>query len=357
MKKEAIIIVPGLNSKVAGTILDQVVNQLADHKEIEVSTKKNQNNHQTQSLELTFIDQEQEEKEIDVYEVFWGDIINENSNPEKSLFKKLVFGFELIVFWFFSKIWRAALSNKFIFVGICFSGIVILIWYLSIIGLVISSIFEYSSFSDFIPNFLKLFSSEKAAENLAKEVSEENFVKPLLGVIIALMAIFPTAIILKMSGFTMKYLKSSLVRDKVTDRIEKQMNALMKDDKYNRITIFSHSIGTIPVVDFFANFENKSNSKIRSVTTGAPASFLALKSPRINECLQLCSTNPHINEWWDYFSTEDYMCSYRNVDDLGVDNFVSIPLSMDSSWLARFSQKVHLQYYEDARIIKKLILD
>ena len=63
-----------------------------------------------------------EQKQIDIYEVFWGDVINKNYSPDLPIFKKVIFGLELILFWLISPIWKGARKNTWMFIGICFSG-------------------------------------------------------------------------------------------------------------------------------------------------------------------------------------------------------------------------------------------
>ncbi|MBL4605235.1 MAG: hypothetical protein JKY02_06135, partial [Flavobacteriaceae bacterium] len=89
MNKEALIVIPGLDSKEVGFALNRVVDKITNQQSIatvnKISTPENPN---MQSIEVTF-EGTGEQKRIDIYEVFWGDIINKNYSNDLPIFKKV----------------------------------------------------------------------------------------------------------------------------------------------------------------------------------------------------------------------------------------------------------------------------
>jgi hypothetical protein len=363
MIKEALIVIPGLDSKEVGFALNRVVENITNQQSLatvnKISTPENPN---MERIEITLEDTG-EQKQIDIYEVFWGDVINKNYSPDLPIFKKVIFGLELILFWLISPIWKGARKNTWMFIGICFSGLLLVAWYISIVGIFISAVDS----TEIVDSLKAAFFDRPVAEEdhmrmglsfkeLPKLVS--TFFTELFLVIGIVLGLFPATLnlILRVSGFCMKFIKSKLLRDDVKNRIQSQMNAICKDPSYDRVTVFSHSLGVAPALDFLSTYENPSNKRIRSITVGGAISFLSHKTPIFKKYIDDCVTNNHIEEWQDYFSKEDWLCSYKSINEYG-DRFNSENLEMDSSWMHRFSTTNHKKYFEHSTVIEKLIKD
>jgi len=345
METEAIVVIPGLDSKEVGFALERVVNKIKNNLLLEEAKVKESEIPNRLDIEAK-IKKNDLKKIYEIYEIFWGDIISENYNADMPTYKKFIFGLELITFWFISPIWREALKNKFLFIGVCFSGILLTLWYLSILFLIFSS----QATAELIEPLLSFLNYDH------KTTVDSHWIlhSSLWAGVAVVLSILPTAIILKMSGFTMKYLKSNMVRTKVRNRISNQINTLKERNDLDRITLFAHSLGALPTSDYLADLENNSGIKIRCVTIGAPVSFLAQKSSFLQERLKKCQENESIHEWLDFFSKEDYLCSYVKIDSSN-SNFKSYELDMDSSWLSRLGTDIHLQYFKDSRVIDRLL--
>ena len=132
------------------------------------------------------------------------------------------------------------------------------------------------------------------------------------------------------------------------------MNILKKKDNVDRITLFAHSLGSLPTLDFLADLANETDKKIRCVTIGAPASFLATRSNFIRDKMTECVNNSAISEWKDYYSHEDYLCSYSDIENES-GTFKSIKLEMESSWVDRMGRKIHVQYFDKSIVMDELV--
>jgi hypothetical protein len=361
MTREALIVIPGFDAKEFGFALNRTIDSINNQQSIaDVSKIPTPENPNMQRLELTFYNSE-EKKQIDLYEVFWGDIIEKNSSQEITVWRKVIFGLELMFFWFFSPIWKAAYKNKWMFTGIAFSGIIITFWYISILGVFISALDSTESLNELKEIFMEKVPNEEkmrmglSVEELPRLISvlfTEIFL--IAGLVIGL---FPTvmSLILRVSGFSMRFIKSQMVRDDVKNRVQFQMHAIQKD-QYDRITFFAHSLGVISALDFLSNYHSIHDNKIRLITIGSPVSFLANKAKVLSENAEAVKNNPIVVEWADYFSKEDWLCSYESLGNPG-DRIFSQQLSVDSSWLRRMSTAPHLSYFNHSVVVEKLISD
>lgn len=361
MTKEALIVIPGFDAKELGFALNRTIDSINSQQSIaDVSKIPTPEDPNMQRLEITFYNTD-EKKQIDIYEVFWGDIIEKNSSQELTVWKKVVFGLELMFFWFFSPIWKAALKNKWMFTGIAFSGIIITFWYISILGVFISALDSTEALNQIKEMFIEKLPDEEAmrmglsVQELPRLISvfvTEVFL--LAGVVIGL---FPTllSLILRVSGFSMRFIKSQMVRDDVKNRVQFQMNSIHKD-KYDRVTFFAHSLGVIPTLDFLASYDSVHDNKIRLITIGSPVSFLANKAKVFLKDAEAVQKNPKVVEWADYFSKSDWLCSYKSLGEPG-DRIFSQRIHMDSSWLNKMSTAPHLAYFNHSIVIEKLISD
>ena len=313
-----------------------------------------------QSVEVTF-EGSGEQKRIDIYEVFWGDIISKNYSSDLPILKKVIFGLELVLFWLISPIWKGALKNTWMFLGICFSGILLIGWYVSIVGVFLSAVDNTEIMESVKALFQEAPPVDEESMRMGVSIQElpklvSNFFTELFIVVGVVLGLFPSVLnlILKVSGFCMKFIKSKLLRDDVKNRIQAQVNAINKDTSYERITLFSHSLGVAPTLDFLSDYENPSNKRIRNITVGGAISFLSYKSSLFNNYIKDNVNNDQIEEWADYFSKEDWLCSYKTINQYG-ERFSSENLQMDSSWVYRFSTRNHSKYFEHSTVIEKLI--
>ena len=360
MNKEAIVVIPGFDAKEVGFALSRVIDKVSTQQSIaHVGKLGTPDTPNMESLEVTFYDDDSK-KQIDVYEVFWADIINENYSDDQPLYKKVIFGLELIRFWFISSIWKAALKNKWMFIGVCFSGLIITLWYISILGIFASVLDESTSLLDFMKDS-KEFVTIQDVSGETKKIAPKFF-HPIvtqvflgIGIIIGLIPGL-IALILKVSGFTMKFIKSDLVRDDVKNRVVAQMNSIARNSEYTRVTFLAHSLGAIPTLHFLSNYQNPGGKRIRSITIGAAISFLSHKTKVFTDYFDQCAANEHIEEWADFYSREDWLCSYKSIDDVR-EGFTSEELRLDSSWLSRISPKVHSMYFDHSQLIEKIIKD
>jgi hypothetical protein len=347
MKKEALIVIPGIDAKDVGFALNRTVDSITNQQSIaDVNKIPTPDRPNMQQLELTHSDTD-EKKIIDIYEVYWGDIIQKNIIDEMPIWKKAVFGLELIFFWFFSPIWRSSYKNKWMFTGIAFSGLIITFWYISILGVFLAAI----EGAEMTQKIIDVFGIAIDPNNLIGKTTTRVFL--IAGIIIGLIPAL-LAMILKVSGFSMKFIKSQIVRDEIKNRVQAQMNSVMKDESYTSIKIFAHSLGVVPALDFLSSFSSIHEKEVRLITIGSPVSFLANKTQLFRNFAKGVQENDRVSEWADYFSKQDWLCSYETLGNPG-DRIFSCALHVDSSWIQRMGTAPHLAYFSHSTVVAKLI--
>lgn len=357
-KKESIIIIPGSDSKNIGKSITKVVQKISKRQTVAKVINLIEVDPTHHELEILY-NETRETKKIDVFELFWGDIINENDPSSFTLPKQFIFGIELFSFWWFSPVWKNIIKNKLFMLGLIVSSLIILLWFLSISGLfittflneggylreVLSSFFNNTDLGGFIKKPLEVLKLDSA-------LSYEN--SSFFAITTLLLGILPTAILLRVSGFAMKYIKSNIIRDTVKIRIQNKMNDLLNLSEYEKITLFCHSMGAVPTINYLSDFENDTKTKIKCVSIGAPLSLLSKNSKHIQDSITNCSNNKSVDSWVDFFSKQDWMCSYERVKPKN-NSFYSEELTMDSSWLALCTGEVHNQYFDETRVNNELL--
>lgn len=319
-----------MNAKEVGDSIKNLVDKISNYKSNNTSIRQHEN--------YSSIDFPDENKTIDIFEVFYNDLTEKNNPIGSSVYKKVIFGLELISFWLFSSIWKAAKSNKYLLTGICLSGLILIAWYISVFCLMLVSISKKAGDAS-IP--LPYSSSAIQTSSLF------SFLSISLGVL-------PINTILRVAGFSMRYIKNPSLRNLIRRRIDSQVSKIVDSKEYDKVLIYSHSMGTILALDFFAEYQNNNETKLYSVSAGAPITFFSHKWKGLKEIKAKCAKNSSIEKWTDFFSKEDWLCSYEKANSMG-NNFSSVLLKMDSSWLSRFTPKVHLQYSDMEPVINSII--
>lgn len=333
MKKEAIVVVPGGDGGEVGFALKRFVDKLINGQQVAILNKLASNDPKHQALECSYT-QTDSKKHIDVIEAYWGDILNSYNPVEFKPWRKAFWGIELMSFWFRRTTFKAAHKNRYMTMGIIGSAFVLILWYCSLLTLLLSSL------------------QGKYIDNL----SFLTDISPVIAMVTVFLGLVPVEPLLRISGFVMKYIKSPALRKTIKNRIQEVVQPLLDSNEYEQVTVFAHSMGSIPTLDYLADIKNLGQSKVRCVSAGASITFITERSKELSERLDLCINNSAITEWVDFFSHEDWMCSYKRVEDYNQPNFKSVDLKFDTSWYTRFSSKVHNQYFDDKRVMERLLL-
>jgi hypothetical protein len=352
--KEAILIIPGVGDLNIGTAIERVAVKLATRQSIAQVLKTSEKDSLHREYDVKY-HKTGNSKQIDLIELHWGDIIKENDPQSLTIHKKFFFGIELLTFWWYSPVWKSALKNKLLLTGMVLSSVIILAWFITLFSLFVATMqHEKSMLFDFLSNNMVNDALILVLNKLDITWRFSNVHSINLVYITTLLSVLPTDLVIRTSGFTMNYIKSKIIRDTVKIRIENKMNELLKTNEYNSITLFCHSLGALPTINYLSEVKNDTKTKIKCISIGAPLSFMANNSKELKESIRLCNSNSNIFSWKDYFSKKDWLCSYQEVEAVN-DQFYSKQLEMDNSWLVRFSGKVHNQYFDETKIITELI--
>ncbi len=348
--KEAIIYIPGAEIKAIGQSLDEAVKALTGA----------QRNYKIENSEDIFLGglygkglsvrhTEKDLTKVDIFEVYWGDILEAQNPSNQKALKKVLWGFDLLVFWWFSRIWKAILSNRYMLLWLLASTVLMILWYFSVVVLGLKTLM------DSIPHFLDVnsISLPEWMDIDYKTLFQGDIKLYLLAT--AILSLFPINILLHISGFVKDYLTKHELRNQICTRITQIMNSIEKNKEYKKITILGYSIGTLMALDFLASYQkNNDQCQVEFISVGSASSFLRLKSNWVKTKQNDVIKNKNIDQWHDYFSPHDWLCSYEGIE-ISNRNFKSYSIESDINLLDRFTTKVHQNYFHFPKVAEGIL--
>lgn len=362
--KEAIIFVPGNNSKERGNSLGMLVADLKDSSSlgtIDITEETEVTGFPSNRLTVTYDREDKETSTVDIYEAFWGDL-RQNMN-EMPMRKKAWHGLLIFMYWTFSKIWRIGRGNITKTVFLVLSVTALFMWYVSILIASLELIVEMDFFGTVIESEGQtIVIASKYAQLINHYIGSSDF-----WIILSLvLGLFPLMQLANTSYNVKQYLQRAGYRNQARKRVAEVASLVMKNENYDKITILGHSFGSMIATHFIADTQlDFGKAKVRFVTLGASMSFLKLRSTWVTETIQECAEQPGLDLWEDYFSNEDWLCSVADVtqeaeayttNDVGEAKFVSVPLSFGTSWRRRLNvSQVHLMYTKQTNVANNIL--
>lgn len=127
MKKEAIILIPGLEPAEKYAYRQRLVQGLTNVTEtsrVQIEGECSVPGEKGIRLKIEAHNTSTPEKTLDVYEAYWIDLASQ-PNAEKPV-QKMIAGFSLLTYWFISRIWRVVWRSKYMTLGIMLSSLLLL---------------------------------------------------------------------------------------------------------------------------------------------------------------------------------------------------------------------------------------
>ncbi|MGG6241573.1 hypothetical protein ACQ4N7_23350 [Nodosilinea sp. AN01ver1] len=290
---------------------------------------------------------------IDVYEVYWADLINGLSN--KDIKTQFLRGLYLIYFWFVNG-WKVAKISRIFFTQIGVILFLLAAWYYSIIVMALTAVGTD-------PNVFGFQIPDQAAEALGLFGKNLGGWSVWLG-LSAVLSFLPITLNLgvDMADFVVRYAQDDIdkemggLREKVRYRLKTTVNDVVREEAYSKITILSHSLGTLIATDFMADYHPRKEAKIRFITWGGALESISAMSTWLTDEIYQCCNNPDIERWDDYYSDQDWLCSRAPIpSDKDYANISSSKIPFRVSLAKQFSGESHLAYFFDETVLKRLI--
>jgi hypothetical protein len=354
--KEAVIFVPGFDAKCQNFYLDKYLEPglLTQLEGIDIKLDPETVKIPGQTGKRILCQMEGGEKTMDIYEVYWNDLVDRLSG--KVIGQKLCRGFAIIIYWF-SEGWKIMKISPLFFVQTTIILILVLLWYFGIVVLVLAALADKTTIKS-IPWL-------------------QTFFDPVIGwathglggqiwlVITALLAVLPISInlVIDFTDFFITYLKnesyqgSPPIRALLRKRIKQAVDNVISEGTYERITVLDHSLGGLIACDFMADYHDQQGRKFRFITWGSALESSSSATNWVKSEVKMCLDSPHVERWDDFYSNQDWLCSKVPVPNVHWEpKLVSKHVSFKVSLLRQWSGESHMEYFFDPMVLRHLVM-
>jgi len=378
--KEALVLIPGLEPAQKYGYRERLVQGLAKVTEIsrvQIEGECSVPGEKGIRLQVRADNTSIHEKTLDVYEAYWVDLVG-RQDVEKPV-KKMIAGFSLLTYWFFSRIWRVVWSSKYMTLGILLSSLLLLAWYYGVLALAFTAIGSDPELTNKLAEISKdpnvanrlLEAGIAAVKSMDKDMV--TTVRGIMGhvgeamggwyvwaIVSMLMGFLPVNKLVGIATFTMRYLRNDRMpdgigqRDKIRNRVLETLMPVLNEAKYKRVTVIGHSFGTVIGTDIMADFKPPPNLPVRYVTMGSPLLFLSRRSKWLEQELKKCLVNDSLESWIDYYADEDWMCA--KVPGHGeTKNQKSNKFVREATFKEKILGETHEAYYSSQEVMEALV--
>lgn len=354
--KEAVVFVPGFDAKCQNYYLDAFLEPglLTQLEDINIKLDPEEVKIPGQTGKRFLCQFEGGEKTMDIYEVYWNDLVDRLS--AKEIRQKLCRGFAIIAYWS-SEGWKIMKISPVFFIQASIILVLVLLWYFGIVVLVLAALADQTALKS-IPWL-------------------QTFLDPVIGwathglgwqiwlVISALLAILPVSInlVIDFTDFFITYLKnessegSPPVRTLLRKRIKQAVDNVISEGSYERVTVLAHSLGGLIASDFMADYHDQQGRQFRFITWGSALESSSSATNWMGSEIKKCLENPHVERWDDFYSNQDWFCSKVPVpSDHPEPKLVSKEVSFKVSLLKQWSGESHMEYFFDPKVLRHLVM-
>lgn len=353
--QEFILFIPGFGSKEPEAYLKKLIEGIENYCQRQGYHFEELNDDLLQGTEQSRIKvslPNNNTKIIGIQEVYWRDLRTFLS-PESGVIQ-VIRGLEMLLFWTTSpKLWKQIISSKYIFFWSIATLIVSIAWYYGILATTFTAIGTNPEILTFelptnITNFFKELGSTMGSWNA-------------LAITSILILIFPVKEIIDISYSTKCYLENYKgTKNEIFSRVNKALKAVTQpsiNDKssnpnYERITVLSHSFGTIISTELLAEY--KGQPSIRNITLGGALLIINARSENVKNALKNLIKNHKIVSWIDFYSNNDWLCTMSPVSSR-VDKFEGHQITTTIAFDEKFKGISHDLYFKDYDVIRTLL--
>ena len=366
--REAIVLIPGIDSRNPGEILAKLKRGILSSPDLTTKTQLADvplEEATGQVLQLKHRRNPRQSRELHLFECYWGDTVL--SLTKRPIREQITRGGLLLKYWAATPVLRC--GNWYIAIGGVLAGFALLLWWYGLTTTAINTVALPSgkTFSTLVrelgdtDSFWLLFLREMMARATEWWIGLSAF---LLGGVFSIL-IDSTVNIL---NFVHHYLENENLRQRIWHRLSKLVHDLETSGEYDRITLLSHSFGTVIHVDFLADYTpSAQRPTLRHITLGGPVAVVAMRSARMGDRMEAALRNHEVQaqNWHDYYSDLDWMCTAmpdakRN---FGESRFKATGRNIchrsikitDVSFVKKLMGSYHTRYFEDAEVIERLL--
>lgn len=348
-KSEAIVFIAGTDSRENNWNLQRLVQGIVNTTESdEVEEVGKCSVAGEKGIRLKVRPHDSAERDLDVYEAHWGDLMP--SLNDQNPLQKMKSGFAVLTYWFVSRIWKSAINSPYILISMTLSSLLLIAWYYGVLVLALSAIADNpgdAAVTQFLAN---------AIGDLGTDMGGWKF----WAIASVLIGALPVKSLVNISNFTKRYLLNEIsednigLRDRIRNRVLDTLHVIVKEGNYDRVSIVAHSFGTVVGVDILADYQHSGDCSIRFITLGSPLRFLSYRSKWVNGELKKSLASTSIDEWIDFYAFGDWLCS--KVPEHGdTKNQDSRPLRREASFVQKLMGETHASYFTSQEVMEELI--
>ncbi len=354
--KEAVIFIAGFDAQCQNYYLDNYLGQGLRYQLEDIDVKLDPEDViiPGQTGKRFICQLEDSEKTIDIYEVYWNDLVDRLSTKETK--QQFIRGLALFIYWF-SRGWKIMKISPVLFTQASIVLVLVMLWYFGIVVLVLAALASQDVVNS-IPWLQTLLAPAIgwATDGLGWQIWLA---------ISALLAFLPVSInlIIDFTDFFITYLQNESskgkppVRALLRNRIKQAVDNVTSEGSYEQFTVLAHSLGGLIATDFMADYRNRQGKTFRFITWGSALESSSSMTDWMESEIKRCLDNPQVERWDDFYSNQDWFCSKVPVPgDQPEPKLVSKEVSFKVSLFKQLSGESHMEYFFDPKVLRHFVM-
>lgn len=319
-----------------------------------------------EGVRLTLAEPGREARTLDVYEAYWGDLVERLSQqPPRT---RALRGLEIVLFWALSPIWLRIWRYKWLTFNMITAAVLVCVWYYGALAMFFSAVGHDPSL---------LSATAAAPEGGAAAPAVESFTawlraasarlgeamgswKPWAAATVA-MGLLPVSVLVDLGEFARRYLLNEPagaeivgLRGRIRGRVLAALYAVAESGRYQRVTVVAHSFGVMAAIDALASYRPAQAPPLRLVTLAGPVELLMHRAAWVRDSLEGCAQNPRLAEWKDFYCSYDWFglrTPFREEAGRREHHHVGAQSSLSDRVLGR----THRRYFAHAVVVQALL--
>lgn len=354
-EKEAVVFIPGFAANTKNHYLDNfLITGLTTRLEQKrILLAPDEVKVAGQSGRRFMYEMENYRKIIDIYEVFWSDLVDPLSR--KDIKKKIIGGISLFIFWISKSISIARKSRIFSLQIVVFMSLVIF-WYYGTLVMLLTAIGND-------PTVLGTQLPDGWASTLGQIGNNLGgwSIWVATSLLISFLS-FSVDSIVDLIDFTARYMRDETsqklggLRDRLRRRVSTALDDVIQSNEYQKITVLSHSFGTLISTDLLADYYHPDCQSIRYITLGSPLASLTSHSKWLKSEVVRCLENNVVTTWVDFYSNQDWFCTQvPRLPSKNLDKLKSHSIGLKVSFFDQVLGASHNAYFFEKLVLEEIL--
>lgn len=357
VETDLVVIVPGLDAKRYGQVLERAVDALKCVVGDRISKLATR---QGEGVSRAMIDIDQTDgtrRRIELRELAWLDL--RPSMEKVSIYIRLVRGARLVTYWFRPQLLKVLPKTSRGMAGwIMLTVFGLAIWY------ALAAAAAYGALTALLPDSCapdgaSMHGAARIWGGLCSRLASVRDALPdakLLGVLaVGALGFKPLVDGIDVSWSAQSYMANrDALRLQLRLRLQGMLSFIATEQQaYRRIIVLAHSFGTVVAADALgtALLDGTALPSVHLVTLGSPLEFLTLREANLRDVITGCLDAPSTVHWSDFYAPADAFCSRVPVDPAHP-KFTAHLIEIGGTWPEAALGLRHAAYFEHAQVIE-----